>query len=204
MLSYKLINSSSNEIIHSTKNDLYQYKVYVGQHFISTQTINSYWYLDNDSVVSKSGNGVELDSKLLCVEIFGYTPETRSSSYDRYTDLPYINGCSTKQLINSVRLGDPTWQMLHMPPYTSEQQHHIHSTSRIVYVHKGRGTSHIGISDNNMKDIPLLEGDVLILDKMIPHHFSTDREELIVLPLHIFTSTGNEFNHPMYNGTHKI
>ena len=204
MLSYKLINSSSNEIIHSTKNDLYQYKVYVGQHFINTQPINSYWYLDNDSVVSKSGNGAELDSKLLCVEIFGYTPETRSSSYDRYTDLPYINGCSTKQLINSVRLGDPTWQMLYMPPYTSEQQHHIHSTTRIVYVYKGRGTSHIGISDNNMKDIPLQEGDVLILDKMIPHHFSTDSEDLIVLPLHIFTSTGNEFNHPMYNGTHKI
>jgi hypothetical protein len=204
MLSYRLVNSAANTIINSTKNDLYQYKVYVGQHFISTQLINSYWYLDNNTVISKSGDGTELNSKLLCVEIFGYTPETRSSSYDRYTDLPYINGCSTKQLINSVRLGDPTWQMLYMPPYTSEQQHHIHSTTRIVYVHKGRGTSHIGISDNNMKDIPLQEGDVLILDKMIPHHFSTDSEDLIVLPLHIFTSTGNEFNHPMYNGTHKI
>ena len=204
MLSYKLINSSSNEIVHSTKNDLYQYKAYIGQHNIKMLSTNSYWYLENNTVISKSGDGTELDSKLLCVEIFGYTPESRSSSYDRYTDLPYINGCSTKQLINSVRQGDPTWQMLYMPPYTSEQQHHIHSTSRIVYIHKGRGTSHIGISENNMTDIPLRQGDVLILDKMIPHHFSTNSEELIVLPLHIFTSTGNEFNHPMFNGTHKI
>lgn len=204
MLSYKLINSTSTAVVNSTKNDLYQYRVYIGQNSIKTEITNSYWYLDNNTVVSKSGDESILHSNILCVEIFGYTPETRSSSYDRYTDLPYINGCSTKQLINSVRLGDPTWQMLYMPPYTSEQQHHIHSTPRIVYIHRGHGTSHIGISEDNMQNIPLTEGDVLILDKMIPHHFSTDSSELIVLPLHIFTSTGNEFNHPMYNGTHKI
>jgi len=204
MLSYKLINSTKTTIVNSTKNDLYQYRVYIGENSIKTEPTNSYWYLDNNTVVSKSGDESILYSKILCVEIFGYTPETRSSSYDRYTDLPYINGCSTKQLINSVRLGDPTWQMLYMPPYTSEQQHHIHSTPRIVYIHQGHGTSHIGISEDNMQNIPLTEGDVLILDKMIPHHFSTDSSELIVLPLHIFTSTGNEFNHPMYNGTHKI
>ena len=50
----------------------------------------------------------------------------------------------------------------------------------------------------------LTPGTVVILDKMIPHHFSTDEEGLIVLPIHIFSSTSLENNHPMFAGTHKV
>jgi mannose-6-phosphate isomerase-like protein (cupin superfamily) len=139
----------------------------------------------------------------MCVEIFGYTPESRSSTFGKFTDLPYINGCSSKQLINPVRPGDPTWQMLYIPPFTSEQAHHIHSTARVVYVHSGKGLSHVGSAGNTTQHV-LQPGMVVVLDKMIPHHFSTTDEPLVVLPLHIFSSTTEEHDHPMFRGTYRI
>jgi mannose-6-phosphate isomerase-like protein (cupin superfamily) len=200
---YSLHSTTISKIIESSKNDLYSYRTYIGYHVIITDPRNSYWIIEDNIVACYSGNGKDLKSNTLCVEIFGYTPEDRTSTYDRLTDLPYINGCSSKQLINPVRPGDPTWQMLYMPPYTTEQQHHVHSTARVVYVHKGNGISHIG-SSGKEHTIELKEGMVIILDKMIPHHFSTEESELIVLPLHVFSSTQNEYDHPMFRGTYKI
>ena len=194
-----VIKSGDTAIVESTPFDLYQYRAYIGHHRVVTSEKNSYWYLDNDQVICCTGIGIIINSCVLCVEIFGYTPEKRTSTFSRLSDLPYINGCSTKQLIPPNRLGDPTWQMLYMPTFTSEQARHIHSTTRIVYVHSGRGWSHIG-----QEKLKLEPGDVIVLDKMIPHHFSTEDESLTVFPLHVFSSTTEEFNHPMFNGTHKI
>ena len=194
-----VIKSGDTAIVESTPFDLYQYRAYIGHHHLVTSEKNSYWYLDNDQVICCTGIGIIINSCVLCVEIFGYTPEKRTSTFSRLSDLPYINGCSTKQLIPPNRLGDPTWQMLYMPTFTSEQARHIHSTTRIVYVHSGRGWSHIG-----QEKLKLEPGDVIVLDKMIPHHFSTEDESLTVFPLHVFSSTTEEFNHPMFNGTHKI
>ena len=87
--------------------------------------------------------------------------------------------------------------------YSAEQAHHVHSTARVVYVHQGKGKSHIG-QDDKIKTYDLTPGTVVILDKMVPHHFSTDEEGLIVLPIHIFSSTSLENNHPMFAGTHKV
>jgi len=201
MLGYTIHKVLSPEIIESKEDDLYAYRVYVGPHVVPCSPYNSYWYIQGDSVISGTST-TDIDSKVVCVEIFGYRPETRSSTFSRGTDLPYINGCSTKQLIPPNRAGDPTWQMLWIPPYTSEQKHHIHSTPRIVYVQKGKGKSHVGASGKTV-DFDLDPGMVLVLDKMIPHHFSTEADGLIVLPLHVFSSTSTEYNHPMFNGTHK-
>lgn len=203
MKGYAIYNSSVTEMIDSGPSDLYAYRVHIGPTFVPCVSQNSYWYINGNAVFSEAGSVAGcIDSNILCVEIFGYRPETRSSTFSKLTDLPYINGCSTKQLINATRSGDPTWQMLWIPPYTSEQKHHIHSTSRIVYVHQGRGTSHVGASGKTI-DFELVPGMILILDKMIPHHFSTEDEGLIVLPLHIFSSSASEYNHPMFNGTYK-
>jgi len=203
MLNYTLFKSGEQIIVESSLYDLYQYKVYIGKHIVETNARSSYWYLSHNTAVSKTGSGELFNSEILCVEIFGYTPENRSSSFSRLTDLPYINGCSSKQLINPNRPGDPTWQMLYIPPYTSEQAHHIHSTTRVVYVQGGKGKSHIGQS-LSVTSFDLEVGDILILDKMVPHHFSTEETGLVVLPLHIFSSVDQEFNHPMFNGTHRI
>mgnify|MGYP003334643088 CR=1 FL=1 len=203
MKPFHLVKSGQNLVIESKHYDLYQYRVYVGSQTVLTNNRSSYWYINNNTVVSETGTGNLLDSKILCVELFGYTPETRTSSFSRGTDLPYINGCSTKQLITPNRLGDPTWQMLRIPSYTSEQAHHIHSTVRVVYVLEGLGKSHVG-QDSMVETFDLEPGDVLLLDKMVPHHFSTEAEGLTVLPLHVFSSVDQEFNHPMFNGTHRI
>ena len=147
-----------------------------------------------------TGDGSVFEDFDVCVEIFGYTPETRTSSYSRGTDLPYINGCSTKQLIAPNRQGDPTWQLLKMMPHATEQKHHIHSTARIVYVVSGSGNSIVGMPDDT-KSYPLSKGMVLVLPKMIPHHFTSNEDGLLVAPLHVFSSVNNEANHPMFNGT---
>lgn len=203
MVSYRIFDVSKSTITDSSAFDLYQYRLFVGKNSIHTKTYNSYWYIDNDMVISRSGDGDVLGSNIMCVEVFGYTPEARTSTFLKYTDLPYINGCSTKQLLPPVRPGDPTWQMLFIPENTSEQAHHIHSTTRIVYVLAGKGKSHIG-TGKKVTELDLYPGQLLVLDKMIPHHFSTTDSHLLVLPLHIFSSVNQEFDHPMFNGTHKI
>jgi quercetin dioxygenase-like cupin family protein len=201
---FKVINSNTPFIHESTTDDLYQYKVYGGKHTIDTKTTSSYWYIDKEVVISKTGDGSTLVSNIMCVEIYGYTPETRTSSYSRGTDLPYVNGCSTKQLITPVRPGDPTFQMLYIPPFCAEQVHHIHATPRVVYVSKGKGISVVGTPESQ-KDYELNVGDIIILGKMTPHHFKTNDNDLVVLPMHIFSSIASaEFDHPMYNGTHRV
>jgi len=202
MLGYTFHNISTPEIIESKDHDLYAYRVYVGQHNIPVNKYNSYWFIKDNNTVYAGTQDADFYSDTVCIEIFGYRPETRSSTFSRYTDLPYINGCSSKQLINPNRIGDPTWQMLMIPPHSSEQAHHIHSTVRVVYVLAGQGTSHIGASGRTV-DYDLTPGMVLLLDKMIPHHFSTGDSDLFVLPLHVFSSTPAEYNHPMFNGTFK-
>ena len=199
--SMKILNTTS--IVDSTSQDLYQYKCYVKSQPVVTDTRSSYWYVNNKEVGCFTGTGEVFEEFEVCVEILGYTPETRTSAYSRGTDLPYLNGCSTKQLIHPNRSGDPTWQMLSMYPNTTEQKHHVHSTARIVYVHKGSGQSVVGMPDN-LEVFALNEGDVIVLNKMTPHHFVSGKEGLVVLPLHIFSTGTNEFNHPMFAGTHLI
>ena len=185
--------------------DLYQYTVYIGDQVINQKSRRSYWWvIPEQGVYCETGFDDNLIiSPHMCVEILGYTPEKRSSTYSKGTDLPYVNGCSTKQLIPAARPGDPTFQYLLIPAGCSEQQHHIHATPRIVYVAEGSGKSIVGMG-KNAKTYDLKEGDVIILGKMVPHHFETIDQDLVVLPLHIFSSGPSEFNHPMFNGTHKV
>lgn len=201
---FKIVNKNTPQVIDCETTELYQYRTYVGLHSITTSPRNSYWYIKGNQVISETGSGSVIESDSMCVEIFGYTPETRSSTFTRGTDLPYINGCSTKQLIHPVRPGDPTFQYLYIPAGTSEQAHHIHATPRVVYVARGQGRSIVGTPGRNT-DYELNEGDVILLGKMIPHHFETTDQDLVVLPIHVFSTVGQqEFDHPMYNGTHRI
>jgi hypothetical protein len=50
----------------------------------------------------------------------------------------------------------------------------------------------------------LEEGDVIILDKMEPHHFETKDSHLTVIPFHVYSSTPLEHNHAMKLGTHEV
>lgn len=198
------INSKEVKKVISKPYDLYAYEVFTGEQKVTVATGDSAWVVtENKTEVIRGGCTIDLKSNCMCVVIRGYCPDSKSVGYESKSNLPYVNGCSSNQLISPLRVGDPTAQLLLLPPHTHEQEHHIHSTVRVVYVLSGKGKSIQGMKGHTT-EVELLQGDVLILDKMTPHHFSTEEEELIVIPIHIFSSTQLEYNHPMFNGTFKV
>lgn len=205
----KVYKTNEPIIIDSPDNELYSYKAYIGEHKeITVEKGDSAWIVSDTQVKSIRGYA-KVSSEKLCVVIRGYAGDNKSSGYETMSNLPYVNGCTSNQLIPPLRIGDPTAQLLFLPKFTQEQAHHIHSTARIVYVLKGKGKSIQGMPDKNggkgsLVEIDLSPGKVIILDKNIPHHFETEDSELVVIPIHIFSSTPLEYNHPMFNGTFKV
>ena len=203
----KILNKYSDDnIIESCYDDLYSYTVYYGEQVVDVEVGDSVWYYrfmnGRWSGHTKRGPGT-VNSDKLCVVIRGYAPADRSVQI-MGTNLPYINGCSTESLLPPVRPGDPTMQLLHMPSGSSEQEEHIHSTVRVVYILDGSAQCIYGIG-SKQESVWIKKGDVLLLEKMCPHHFVTKEESLLCSPLHIWSSVGAiEQNHPMFNGTHLL
>lgn len=183
---------------------LYSHTVYTGHHWVNLEEGDTAWLVRNDADnVSVIKGPMKVETEDMCVVIRGYNCPNKTVEIDGSdTNLPYINGCSTDQLIHPIRPGDPTLQKLTIPPYASEQKHHIHATPRIVYVYKGLGWSIVGMKSE--KKYLLEEGDVIILNKMEAHHFETTENSLTVIPLHVYSSTPLEHNHAMKIGTHEI
>jgi mannose-6-phosphate isomerase-like protein (cupin superfamily) len=192
-------------ITHSRDGDLYSYTTYIGAHAVNVEKGDSVYYYDEKGVAHVHAGPFQVQSKIIATVVRGYSAPTRSTVVGQSTFLPYVNGCSTRQIFSPERIGDPTLQLLHMPPYASEQVHHIHSTARVVHILSGRGRCVIGMDQMTEKQ-ELTAGMSLVFHPMCPHHFETDDESLLALPLHIFSSppAGMEFSHPMFNGTHKL
>ena len=183
---------------------LYSHTIYTGEQWVNVEEGDTAWIVNADAgEVSVIRGPMKVETKAMCVVIRGYSCSNKTVEIDGSdTNLPYINGCSTDQLIHPIRPGDPTLQKLTIPPHASEQKHHIHATPRIVYVYEGLGWSIVGMKD---QDEYLLEpGDVIILDKMEAHHFETQEDSLTVIPLHVYSSTPLEHNHAMKIGTHEV
>ena len=195
-------------IFSSRDSEMYGFKVLIGKHEdIELEEFDSAWLYEEETGIrsggmyGRSGRGpCVINSGYCCTIVRGYAPQDRTACIST-TNLPYVNGCSTESLLPPIRLGDPTMQILYMPPNSSEQQHHIHSTVRVVFILEGSATNVYGMGVE--KTIPLNRGDVLILDKILPHHFVTKDEPLVCSPFHVWSSVGAaEHNHPMFNGTH--
>jgi mannose-6-phosphate isomerase-like protein (cupin superfamily) len=176
----------------------YQYKVTSSP--IEIQAGDSAWYMQDDTVHVQRGPA-KIDSDY-CVVIRGYAPANRSAGLKGGTNLPYVNGTSSETLIAPQRPGDPTAQLLFMPAHTSEQQHHIHSTTRVVKILEGRCTAIIGMPAKH-DSVPLTVGDTIVLSRMTPHHFETDDSYFLCMPIHIWSSVPMESQHVMEFGTHK-
>jgi mannose-6-phosphate isomerase-like protein (cupin superfamily) len=201
----KYFGSGSSAVVDARPTNLYHYRTFIGIHDVAVEAGDCVYYFADDARTAWLRRGpVRVASSHLATVIRGYMPEDKSTTIRQGTTLPYVNGCSTKQLFPPERPGDPTLQLLHMPPHTTEQAHHIHSTVRVVYVLSGRGNSVVGIGDQ-IATHELLPGMVCILEPMCPHHFETNGEPLLCTPLHIFSSTGrHELDHPMLHGTHLV
>ncbi|MHA2782584.1 cupin domain-containing protein [Vibrio harveyi] len=186
--------------------ELYAYTAYCGEHEITVDKGDSVIYVDdNMNVAYLVAGGVRVESNNFAVVLRGYQCGDKTATLLEKVNLPYVNGCATRQIFPPERIGDPTLQQLTIPPHTSEQIHHIHPTARVVLVLRGRGYSIVGQKED-MTETELLPGMVCILDPMCPHHFRTENDELTVLPVHVWSSTppSLESNHPMFNGTKEV
>ncbi len=195
----------TTEVFEARPTNLYFYRAYVGAHTVTVETGDCvFWIGDEGRSACLRRGPARIQSRHLATVIRGYMPEDKTTTMHQGTTLPYVNGCSTKQLFPAERPGDPTLQLLCMPPNTTEQAHHIHSTARVVYILSGRGTSIVGIGDQIARQ-ELTPGMVCVLEPMCPHHFETSGDSLLCIPLHIFSTIGRqELDHPMFNGTHLI
>jgi uncharacterized RmlC-like cupin family protein len=201
----RYVDPGSRAVIEASSTNLYYYRSFVGSHDISIEIGDCVYYIaDDDRSVLLRRGPARVTSRHLATVIRGYMPEDKSTTFQQGTTLPYVNGCSTKQLFPPERPGDPTLQLLYMPPHTTEQVHHVHSTVRVVYVVSGRGVSVVGLGDHCVTH-SLAPGTVCVLEPMCPHHFETAGDPLVCMPLHIFSSTGTgELDHPMLRGTHLL
>ncbi len=197
-------SSDTPAIFEAPENHSYYFKTFIGNQSIDIERGDAVYFLTADlkTAVIKRGP-CKVESQHCATVVRGFMPAERSCSLAGATVLPYVNGCSTKQIFEPPRAGDPTLQYLNIPANSAEQAHHIHSTVRVVYVLSGRGTSVVGMDGLTVKE-ELVPGKVCILEPMCPHHFETPYgEPLAVVPLHIFSSVGAiETSHPMFNGTY--
>lgn len=163
-------------IINSNEYDAYTFSTYFGQHDVRVEQGDSLWWLSDEGTEALVMSGpAKVSSKIWATVIRGYRTARKQIVLSANTTLPYVNGCSTCQLFPPDRIGDPTLQLLKMPPYSSEQAHHIHNTVRIVYVFGGRRYSIVGMSDKNVKK-SLIPGMLIVLDINGVHHFETEGE----------------------------
>ena len=201
----RFFGPGSQAVVEAKPTNLYHYRAFIGLHDVTVEAGDCVYFLDDDARSAALRQGAtRVTSRHLATVIRGYMPEDKWTTIQQGTTLPYVNGCSTKQLFPADRPGDPTLQLLYMPPHTTEQVHHIHSTVRVVYVLSGRCLSVVGLGDHTVTR-ELSHGMVCILEPMCPHHFETGSEPLLCVPLHVFSSTGRlELDHPMLHGTHLI
>lgn len=200
----KYLKPGTRSVVQSSADDMYAYTAYHGHHNIDIQQGDCVFVKDSDQVNLWRGP-CAIDSNEFAVVVRGYAPPNKSTSLHSRMILPYVNGCSTRQLFPPERGGDPTMQLLTIPPYSSEQAHHIHSTVRVVYVLDGEGWSIVGTDDKHIRQ-KLVPGMTIVLDNMAPHHFETKSKKLLVMPVHIWSAlpAGLESNHPMFNGTFMV
>lgn len=187
----------------SNPNLPYAHEVFVGDFNVAIGEGDCAFYVQPEEGIAGVRRGVcSLFLNGMAVVVRGFAPMDTTIILNSETCLPYVNGCSTKQIIPPPRPGDPSLQMLRIPAGSSEQAHHIHSTARVVYVLEGEGKSIVGMEDNAVSH-DLSPGTVVDLPAMVPHHFVTGPDaDLVVLPVHVWSSTPSELHHPMFTGTH--
>ena len=199
----KYLEPGTSAVVESPETDAYSYVTYLGKHSVNVEKGDSAWIIEDDGKRARVAKGpTVVESAVWTTVIRGYRTEDKTVELNTNTVLPYVNGCSTKQVFPPDRSGDPTLQLLKIPPFSSEQAHHIHSTVRVVYVLDGWGYSIVGMNGHVVKK-KLVPGMLVVLDKMCPHHFETEDSWLTVVPLHVFSALpkGIENDHPMFNGT---
>lgn len=171
--------------------NLYHYRAMFGNHDIEVGGGNTLFVYDGEENRMHALPGpIKANFSDFAVEITGYMLPMKIAEVGRKFNLPYVNGCATRQIFPPERLGDPTVQLLRIPAFSAEQAHHIHSTVRVVHIVEGSGRAIIGMDGCN-EAVHLRAGMSMVLEPMCPHHFETEGEHLVCLPIHVFSSVGS-------------
>lgn len=110
--------------------------------------------------------------------------------------LKYIDGCTDSLLIPPVLKGDPCLNLLYFPPGIDQTQH-THPSNRIGMVARGHGTC---ITPD--EEIPLVPGQIFIINAHGPHSFRTTDSDMTVIAYHPDSNFGpTHEDHPMINRT---
>jgi mannose-6-phosphate isomerase class I len=110
--------------------------------------------------------------------------------------LRYIDGCSDTLLVPPSILGEPCFNLLHIPAHTFQSQH-THPSFRIGVILQGTG-----ICKTPANEIPLSPGMAFVIPEEGIHSFVTSHEELLVVAYHPDSDFGpTHQNHPMINKT---
>ncbi|EAY29298.1 cupin domain-containing protein [Microscilla marina] len=110
--------------------------------------------------------------------------------------LQYIDGCTDTLLIAPATLGDPCFNLLHIPTNTFQSQH-THPSFRVGMVVSGMGEC---ITPEG--NFELSPGQVFYIPKDSIHSFKTNQNDLRVVAYHPDSDFGpTHQNHPMINRT---
>ena len=90
----------SHDIYEAPQSHLYFFKSYIGAHTITVELGDCVFWLSEDQVTARLERGpTVVESVHIASVIRGYMPENRSATIVNRTVLPYVNGCSTSQVI---------------------------------------------------------------------------------------------------------
>ncbi|WP_299454537.1 cupin domain-containing protein [uncultured Microscilla sp.] len=110
--------------------------------------------------------------------------------------LQYIDGCTDTLLIAPATLGDPCFNLLHIPANTFQSQH-THPSFRVGMIVSGAGEC---ITPEG--NFALSPGQVFYIPKDGRHSFKTTHSDLRVVAYHPDSDFGpTHQNHPMINRT---
>ncbi len=108
----------------------------------------------------------------------------------------YIDGCSDSLLISPVLKGDPCLNLLYFPPAIFQTQH-THPSLRIGIILQGSGRCILPD-----KVLPLVSGQIFIIQPEVLHSFRTDNSDMTIVVYHPDSDFGpTDQNHPMINKT---
>src|ERR1041384_6571040 len=89
----------SHAVVEARPTNLYHYRAFIGVHDVAVEAGDCVYSLGDDARAAALRRGpARISSRRLAVVVRGYMPEDRTTTIQQGTTLPYVNGCSTKQI----------------------------------------------------------------------------------------------------------
>jgi hypothetical protein len=146
---------------------------------------------------------IQSDGKFFGAFRLGFLGQQTQGRVEEKGRLSYIDGCSDTLLVYPPRQGDPSLNFLYFPPNIN-QSFHTHPSVRIGCVSEGHGYSCLATAGRET-EMPLIEGELFMLEEQELHRFKTTDKSMKVIPYHPDGDWGpTDHNHSMINRTYLL